>query len=230
MPPGFLHDNVSFLRSSRTSPSIASIFVLENSTDFAGCRGDSNRRNKELNVRQACDAEKTLGGNRKYCKMAALKVVAHELIGKVCENYHFEEARRIMRGLSWLGCTMLLAVGCTHTNSSCCPPTGCATATGYAPAPGGCSSCGSSPISAMPHYAPPTPAPPPIATQPTVLASPVVTNQVQFRPAAPVARFGTVEVEETNTVPLPPNDVPALPGDNSLETSDSKMPYITLKK
>lgn len=128
-----------------------------------------------------------------------------------------------MRGLgkwSWLGWSALLAVGCAHTNP---PP-----AVGVVPAPGGCSSCASSPISAMPHYGPPTPAPPPIATQPTVLGAPVITNQVQFRPAAPVARFGAIEIDETNAIPLPPSDVPATPG-GELETSDSKMPYITLR-
>jgi hypothetical protein len=81
----------------------------------------------------------------------------------------------------------------------------------------------------MPHYGPPTPAPPPIASQPSVLGAPVVTNQVQFRPAAPVARFGSIEIEESNTIPLPPTDVPATPGDNDPGTSDSKMPYVTLK-
>jgi len=127
-----------------------------------------------------------------------------------------------MRGLSWLGCITVLAAGCAHTNS---PPIG------MAPTPGsGCSSCGSSPISAMPHYGPPMPAPPPIVTQPSVLGSPVVTNQVQFRPAAPVARFGAIEIDEPTTLPLPPTDVPALPNDGERETSDSKMPSITLKK
>ena len=82
----------------------------------------------------------------------------------------------------------------------------------------------------MPHYGPPTPAPPPIATQPTVLGSPVVTNQVQFRPAAPVARFGVIEIDEPTLVPLPPTDAPALPSDEELKTGDSKIPYITLKK
>lgn len=116
----------------------------------------------------------------------------------------------------------LFNVGCSTTNSN--PPVAMAPPPGWtaappitAPAPTpGCSSCaGGAPVVNAPRYSPPFPASPPLtsATPGLSIGFPVSTPvahgpiQAAFTPigsSIESAKLGIIQVEETPTIPVPP--------------------------
>jgi hypothetical protein len=122
----------------------------------------------------------------------------------------------------------LLAIGCSSTRQEppppMAPPPGWGGAPMVAPAPSGCSSCGAAnPVINAPRYSPPIPSAPPMtyATPGLSLGSPVSPPpvvgplQVAFKPYVPPleASLGTIQLEESPTIPVPPTDNPATESD-----------------